>query len=81
MWVLEIFVTDLPVCYLQVFLSLLFTFFTFRFLFPVENRLVENARKVIESDMQHRELIRHSPFDRGNVFFSLLLKGCDCIYH
>eukprot|EP00598_Pedospumella_elongata_P000750 CAMPEP_0184970654 /NCGR_PEP_ID=MMETSP1098-20130426/3044_1 /TAXON_ID=89044 /ORGANISM="Spumella elongata, Strain CCAP 955/1" /LENGTH=570 /DNA_ID=CAMNT_0027492613 /DNA_START=288 /DNA_END=2000 /DNA_ORIENTATION=+ len=28
------------------------------------HRLVENARKVIESDMQHRELIRHSPFDR-----------------
>lgn len=28
------------------------------------HKLVENAQKVIESDLTHRELIRHSPFDR-----------------
>lgn len=29
------------------------------------HRLVENARKVIEADVLHRELIGDSPFDRG----------------
>ncbi|KAJ1425476.1 phosphatase 2C-like domain-containing protein [Ochromonadaceae sp. CCMP2298] len=28
------------------------------------HKLVENARKVIESDVEHRRLIGHSPFDR-----------------